>query len=423
MLHGNTRKAPFLVLKSLIRITYCQICRGWRKTRARHVSTQQQNRNRCEKFLLTTLSSPWTLQLDIRLPHGIGAMRREREDRSVGQPASQPVAHAVNAADAPFLAADVGGTHARIGLVRGPRGAGQVAVLAYRKYVCAEWHGLAAILRDFLDTQVQAPVTRCALACAGYPIDNVVINDNLPWTVDIAELRDALDLAELVLINDFEAVAYATQYIDSGATTALTPAAQASQRGPLVVVGPGTGLGSAVLIPGQPQPTVLATEAGQISLAPGTPLERELLDVLAGQRSHVSYEHVLSGPGLLTLYNTLCTLRGAPATLAAPTAITAAALDRDDDVARQTLQAFCGLLGSFVGDLAMLYGAGGGVYLAGGILPQIRGFLVRSSFVERFLDKGRMRAFLERVPVRLMEHGQLGVIGAAGWYLDHQDGK
>lgn len=341
----------------------------------------------------------------------------------MGQPASQPVVHAVNAADAPFLAADVGGTHARIGLVRGSRGAGQVAVLAYRKYVCADWPGLAEILRDFLDNHVHAPVARCALACAGYPIDNVVINDNLPWRVDVAHLRDALNLAELVLINDFEAVAYATQYIDAGATTALTSAAQASQRGPLVVVGPGTGLGSAVLIPGQPQPTVLATEAGQISLAPGTVLERELLDVLAGQRSHVSYEHVLSGPGLLTLYNALCTLRGTPATLRAPTDITAAALGHDNDDARQTLQVFCGLLGSFVGDLAMLYGAGGGVYLAGGILPQIRNFLVRSSFVERFLDKGRMRAFLERVPVRLMEHGQLGVIGAAGWYLDHQDGK
>src|SRR5690606_17202082 len=148
----------------------------------------------------------------------------------------------------------------------------------------------------------------------------------------------------------------------------LTPATQASQRGPLVVVGPGTGLGSAVMIPGQPQPTVLATEAGQISLAPGTPLERELLDMLARQHSHVSYEHVLSGPGLLTLYHALCALRGTPAALAAPTAITAAALDGDDEVARQTLQVFCGLLGSFVGDLAMLYGAGGGVYLAGGIL-------------------------------------------------------
>lgn len=335
------------------------------------------------------------------------------------QSARQPKAHAMNADSAPFLAADVGGTHARIGLVRGSRGAGQVAVLAYRKYVCADYDGLAAILHDFLDIAGRPPVTHGALACAGYPIDGVVVNDNLPWKVAVADVRATLGLDELSLINDFEALAYATQYLDPDATTPLTDAIEATERGPLVVVGPGTGLGSAVLIRDQAQPMVLATEAGQISLAPGTALERDLLALLATRDSHVSCEHVLSGPGLLTLYRALCTLRGAPATLDTPNAVTAAALADADPVARQALETFCGLLGSFVGDLAMLYGAGGGVYLAGGILPQIRDFLLRSRFVERFLDKGRMRAFLERVPVRLMEHGQLGVIGAAGWYLDH----
>ena len=83
---------------------------------------------------------------------------------------------------------------------------------------------------------------------------------------------------------------------------------------------------------------------------------------------------------------------------------------------------FCGLLGSFTGDLAMLYGASGGVFLAGGILPQIHGFLRASSFAERYFNKGVMRAFLQKVPVRLIEHGQLGVIGAAGWFLDERQG-
>jgi glucokinase len=115
-------------------------------------------------------------------------------------------------------------------------------------------------------------------------------------------------------------------------------------------------------------------------------------------------------------------LRNESPSLDTPIQITAAAMHEDDFLAKLTLATFCELMGSFVGDLAMLYGASGGIWLAGGILPQIHEFLARSNFVERFLDKGRMRAFLERVPVRLMEHGQLGVIGAAGWYLDHQDG-
>ncbi|HEX7342360.1 MAG TPA: glucokinase [Rhodanobacteraceae bacterium] len=333
-----------------------------------------------------------------------------------GQPAMSPVQ---GLAGTPFLAADIGGTHARVGLVRGQRGSNQVTVLAYQKYTCADHPDLESIVHDFLEHHAQGPVRYGALACAGYVIDGVVINDNLPWKVAVDALRHRLDLSELVLINDFEAVAYATQYLDPGAATPLTRPADVSPKGPEVVVGPGTGLGSAVLLPGDAQPTVLATEAGQIALAPGNMLEADILRVLAEAGEHVSYEHALSGPGLINLYNALCTLEGATPALASPEAITAAALADNDAMARRTLDVFCGMLGGFAGDLAMLYGASGGVWLAGGILPQIRDFLVRSSFVERFLDKGRMRAFLERVPVRLMEHGQLGVIGAAGWYLDH----
>lgn len=336
--------------------------------------------------------------------------------------ASQWAASAVSADSAPFIAADVGGTHARIGLVRGGRGSadGRVTVLEYHKYVCAEYDGLDAILRDFLDGLSGTPVHRCALACAGYPIDGVVINDNLPWRVSVPQIRDGLGLADLSLINDFEAVAYATRFIDAENTLLLSTCGQAPEDGPVVVVGPGTGLGSAVFIPERPRPRVLATEAGQINLAPVTGLERDVLELLAEGDDYVAYEHVLSGPGLLTLYRALCRLDGVEPRHASPAEVTGAALQGGDGPAERTLETFCALLGSFVGNLAMLYGARGGVYLAGGILPKIRPFLQRSAFIERFLAKGRMRAFLERVPVRLMEHGQLGVIGAAGWYLNRQ---
>ncbi len=324
-------------------------------------------------------------------------------------------------AGTPLLAADIGGTHARLGLVRGRRGGQQMSVQAYHKYTCAEHASLEAIVRDFLDHHAREPVTRGALACAGYEIDGVVINDNLPWKVALEDLRRALHLDDLALINDFEAVAYATQYLDPGTAMQISRAAAATREGPQVVVGPGTGLGSAVLLPGNPQPAVLATEAGQIALAPGNALEADILRVLARTGEHVSYEHALSGPGLINLYQALCMLEGTAPALDSPEAVTNAAQGDDDPQARKALNVFCAMLGSFAGDLAMLYGASGGVWLAGGILPKIRDFLARSAFVERFLDKGRMRAFLERVPVRLMEHGQLGVIGAAGWYLDHKD--
>jgi glucokinase len=258
------------------------------------------------------------------------------------------------------------------------------------------------------------------VASAGYVLGDAIVNDNLPWPVSIRDIRESLGIASLAVINDFEAVAYATQFMGHADTVAVIETSAPQVAGPVLVMGPGTGLGSAVLLPGQPHATVLATEAGQVSLAPGNELEIDILRWLARDRAYVSYEHALSGPGLLNLYNAICDVRGAKPQLQMPAEITRSAVERTDAAAIEALNVFCGLLGSFVGDLVLLYGARGGAYLAGGILPQIRDVLLSSTFAERYFNKGVMRPFLQQVPVRLMEHGQLGVIGAAGLYLDGQ---
>ena len=321
-----------------------------------------------------------------------------------------------------FLAADVGGTHARIGLVsQEPDGIRPVTVLQYHRYACADWPSLTAVLKDFvsqLDRSVH--VDACAVASAGYVLGDAIVNDNLPWPVSIRDIRDSLGINQLAVINDFEAVAYATQFLSHADTTPVIETEVPHVAGPVLVMGPGTGLGSAVLLPGKPHATVLPTEAGQIALAPGNEREIEILRYLSRERAHVSFEHALSGPGLINLYRALCVLRDQAPVLSLPSQVTQAALARSDAAAVEALEVFCSLLGSFVGDLALLYGARGGVFLAGGILPQIRDVLLASDFRERFFNKGVMRPFLQQVPVRLMEHGQLGVIGAAGMYLDGQ---
>jgi glucokinase len=323
---------------------------------------------------------------------------------------------------APFVAADVGGTHARIGLVR-PQASARPLLEQYEKYVCADYPGLSAILRDFLGSLGGTPVQEAAIACAGYCLDGTIINTNLPWTVSLDQIRGDLGLSAVEFVNDFEAVAYATPQIDLDDTTLLTRAAQGQPSAPALIVGPGTGLGAAVRIPTNGGHIVLATEAGQAAFAPSTDREIEVLRLLRRKSSHVSIESVLSGPGLTNLHGALSELAGGGATrLDSPADITRAAIDASDSLARDALEMFCGLMGSVLGDLVLLYGAQGGAYLAGGILPQIKPFLVGSSFVERFLDKGQMRPALERVPVRLIEHGQLGVLGAASWYLQHRAG-
>jgi glucokinase len=317
----------------------------------------------------------------------------------------------------PFIAADVGGTHARIGLVSAQLSG--VNVLHYERYTCADWPSLTAVLKDFFGKAgVNGPVEHCAVACAGYVLDDAIVNDNLAWPVSISDIRASLSIGQLAVVNDFEAVAYATQFLDLAQTTTVIAASKPSAPGPVLVMGPGTGLGSAVLLPGEPRARVLATEAGQISLAPGTEREIEILRQLSKEYDYVSMERALSGPGLLNLYRVIAGLRGLPVALGEPADVTAAALARSDEAAIEALDTFCALLGSFVGDLAMLYGATGGVFLAGGILPQVRDVLLRSQFEHRFFNKGVMRAFLQKVSVRLMDHGQLGVIGAAGLYLD-----
>ena len=211
-------------------------------------------------------------------------------------------------------------------------------------------------------------------------------------------------------------MAYAAAQVDASGVLQLTGPATAP-RGPTLVVGPGTGLGAAVWIPTAHGPVVLATEAGQPTLAVSTELEMAIVRQMQREHAHVSVEHALSGPGLMNLYRALCALNDQTPTLASPDAITAAAMANTDALARESLQVFCGLLGSTIGDMALQYGASGGVYLAGGILPQIREFLLNSTFVARYLNKGPMREALERIPVKVVEHGQLGVIGAASWYL------
>ena len=323
-----------------------------------------------------------------------------------------------------FIAADVGGTHVRIGLVRASENpAHPVTVLQYRKYACAQYPGLAEIIEDFIGTLEGEPVTRGVIASAGYPLeDGTVITANLPWRLSPREICERLGFRELRLVNDFEAVAHAAAYVDASEVLRLSGPEIAPVDRPTLVLGPGTGLGAAVWIPTGKRAVVLATEAGQAALTAGNTLEMALLSEMLKDRTHVPVEYALSGPGLMNLHAALCALRGVGNAYQKPGEITAAAMSGSDLVARESLEVFCGLLGSAVGDMALLYGAQGGVYLAGGILPQIREFLLNSSFVDRFLNKGPMRAALERIPVRLVEHGQLGVIGAANWYLGQCEG-
>lgn len=329
-----------------------------------------------------------------------------------------------------FLAADVGGTHARVALGRTlsvAPGECPVELLRGEVYACAQWEGLGDLLADFvakLSPVEQRVIQACVLACAGYVQEDLVVNRNLPWPVSISALRAQLGITRLEIINDFEALAHAVPHVKpqdkrmlmsgDGGTGGLA-------AGTIVVMGPGTGLGCAAVLPGSSGAQVLPTEAAHVSLAATTPREIDILRQLADDRDHVPVENALSGPGLLKLYRAISALRGETPALETPAAVTTAALEGGSEAATEALSTFCALLGSFAADLAALYGAQGGILLAGGILPKIETFLQGSDFKKRFLSKGVLAPFLERVPVHLIDHGDLGVLGAACWLERHLD--
>ncbi len=317
------------------------------------------------------------------------------------------------------LAADIGGTHSRVSLIaRADRTFKPLSVHHYRKYRNADFSGLVEILDDFLSDADSQEIGGASIAAAGYFIGDDLVAANIPWPVSLADVRTKLELDNVCAINDFVAVAYGTQYLNPAEVLVMNRQAARPEHGPVAVVGPGTGLGASVLIQGPNGPAALNTEAGQTAFAPETDLEIEIYKVLRARFGFVSVERLLSGPGLLNLYRALAEVSGRSAPLDTPEAISLAAVNDADGEAKETLALFCELLGSASGNFALSYGARGGLYLAGGILPKIREFLLESRFMDCFTDKGEMRPFLEAIPVNLIDHGQLGVIGAAGWYLD-----
>jgi glucokinase len=175
--------------------------------------------------------------------------------------------------------------------------------LAYRMYKCAEYASLDAIVRAFC-AEFSVQPRRLALACAGFLHDGAVVNSNLLWPVVPAALEKTLGLNEVKVLNDFEALAYGTAYLDAASVTSLHSPTQNvdAVTGPVVIVGPGTGLGVAVRLPGA-KPNVLATEAGHIQLAARVGREQQVLSELVSADTHVPYDNVLSGPGLQRLYN------------------------------------------------------------------------------------------------------------------------
>jgi glucokinase len=317
-----------------------------------------------------------------------------------------------------ILAGDVGGTKTTLALFEPV--AGELALIREDTLPSHEFGSLEEAVARFLDA---GPRTAIAVACvgiAGPVVDGRGTTTNLPWVVDERRLADAIPAARARLLNDLEATAHGIGALGEEELAVLQ--AGIPRRGNLVVIAAGTGLGEAIMIGEGRARTVIATEGGHADFAPRGELEEDLLRYLRKEFGRVSYERVLSGPGLANVY------RFMRDTGVAKESAQAAALMRERDPAavvtelgtrgadrlcELALQVFVSVYGAEAGNLALKALAVGGVVVAGGIAPRIMPVLAGGAFVAAFRDKGRLASLMAMIPVRVALNPRTALLGAA----------
>jgi glucokinase len=305
------------------------------------------------------------------------------------------------------LVADIGGTNARFALA--DIGQGMPRFFRQETLPTADYASLPHAAEAYLAKHGMKPLMASfAVAC---PVNGDEIRlTNRAWAFSQRELQASLGLEHQLVINDFGAAAMAVLAIGDGDRVILHGTAESQRRGPITVIGPGTGLGVALIVGDDRRGwQVVETEGGHVSFAPQVEEEQRIADwVAARHHGRCSNERLLSGLGL-SYIDAVLAERDA---LRDPADIVAAALAGHDVAARRSLARFCSIFGSVVGDAALIHGAKT-VAIAGGIIPRFIPYLRASAFRERFLAKGRFASYLESVSMHVISHQSPGLIGAA----------
>jgi glucokinase len=296
--------------------------------------------------------------------------------------------------DDPFrLLADIGGTNVRFALL--PPGSDQPQ--RERSLRCADYPGLEQAARAYLADAGSPRVTEAAIDVATAVTGDLVKLTNSPWAFSIEQTRRQLGLTRLLVLNDFTALALSLPLL-SATELRQVGRGQALAGKAIGLIGAGTGLGVSGLLPCGARWVPLEGEGGHVALSPVDAREDAVLAVLRERFGHVSAERVLSGPGVVNVYQALCRIDHVPTRALEPEQIARAALSGADPQCAEALAMFCGALGTAAGNLAITLGARGGVYIGGGIVPKLGDYFERSSFRARFEHKGRFTSYLAGIP-------------------------
>ena len=307
----------------------------------------------------------------------------------------------------PVLVADIGGTHVRFGIADEPG-----RVRAAETFRCADYPTVTDAARAYLCADGKPRPAEAAFAVAGPVQGDEVHMTNHVWTFSTEVVRRELELSRLQVLNDFAALALALPAMTDADLVEVRPGTP-TRRAPMAVLGPGTGLGIAALVPAGDAWTALTTEGGHRDLAAQTEREWQIVRHLGERFEHVSVERVLSGPGLVNLYEAISRLADSEPQSLTPAAVVAGARDSSSAACLEATRLFSSWLGAVASDLALTLGAFGGIYLGGGILPKMGEVFDADRFRERFLAKGRFREYLRPIPVAIIVQPYATLLGAA----------
>lgn len=312
-----------------------------------------------------------------------------------------------------LVTVDIGGTHARFALAEVAEG--RVVSLGEPVTMKTAEHASFQTAWEAFDEMIDEPIPQAvAIAIAG-PINAEVIKfTNNPWIIRPALIKEKLKVDAYTLVNDFEAVGHAVAQADVEHFVHLCgPDQPLAETGTISIIGPGTGLGVAHLLRTGGHYHVQATEGGHIDFAPLDAIEDAVLAKLRKRYRRVSVERVVSGPGLVEIYETLASIEGRAIQQLDDKQLWTLGTSGEDSLAAAAVDRFCLSLGSVAGDIALAQGGFAGVVIAGGLGLRIKDTLLRSGFAERFRAKGRFEGLMAGLPVKLITHPQPGLFGAA----------
>ena len=310
-----------------------------------------------------------------------------------------------------YFVADVGGTNIRVATVTAD------GIANIRKYLCNDFATIDLALKQYfsdVDTSFSAGCIAIACPVTG---DEVAMT-NHSWVFSQRALTQQLNLDALFVINDFTAVAHSLPVL-SGEQLVQIGSGTANPQGNVVVFGPGTGLGVEHMQLSDQGWTTLDGEGGHVDFAPVDETDLVVWRYLQGKLDRVSAEDVLSGRGLLPIYQALALHAGETLSVTEPAQVTEKALNGECETCLAALQQFCRIMGSFAGNLALNLATTGGVFIGGGIATRFTELLMNSDFRARFEAKGRMKHYVQPIPTYLINEPDHGLLGASA-YLQQQ---